>query len=191
MIRERENVEIREEFSIRILRRLRQLGLLVLLFAGIGILLFNLSATTDDGLPDCRDELAKLTKLEIKIETCQWIIGEYSKEHFVIFLNVNGHIVAEIEISFINITDAPDFEGSPYLEGWNSSIEVKQQYWNQGLGQLIWKAGDQYIRSQFGRGEVRIYINASANNPTFADVIRKQVSPKFVNPDGDFIYVIR
>lgn len=189
----KEDVAIRREDEIRNRRRLRIAGMLVLSLFGI-VLLYSVQSTIrNQKLPNCYEALANLPKFDIPVQTCEWIIAESDEDNLLyrVVLHVNGQPVAEIDISWFSVAGIPEFSQSPYNEGWGTFIHVMDDFQNKGLGELMWLAGDQYIKSQFGRGEVRIYIDASINNPSFAQKIRQQVRPVFVSIDGDFVYLIR
>ena len=142
-------------------------------------------------LPACEEVLERFKDFEY--EECDWAVDQNDADReYTIQLTADGQVIAEIEIERLNIEGVADFSGSGVDEGWSTYIGVEPNFQNSDLGELMWKLGDKFIKSKFGSGQVRIYIDSSTNNPHFSQKIKMLANPFFVSADGsDFIYVIR
>lgn len=138
-------------------------------------------------LPDCKQLL-----VDVRFSTCEWILEEnVADQTHRLILIVDGVEGASVELERIDVRGVPEFEASPYKEGWGAYIEVAEGYRNSGLGEQMWRLGDAVIKHKYGTGQVRIFVDASLNNPNFAKKILGKIVPVYVSSGGDdFVYII-
>ena len=160
---------------------------LMMLFISMGVCGWQLESQFGFSLPPCEELLAG-----IEFDTCSWTFKVTEDERQInIKLNMDGQEMAYIELGFVSIAGDTTFAGAPYTEGWIGIIEVHPNLQNIGMGTKLWQLGDRAIRTYFGANQVRIYTNASRNNPQFAFKIQSRVDPVWESGAGDFVYIIQ
>ncbi len=163
---------------------------LTMLFLIIGICggqITNLLGNNDFKFPDCESVLDGF-----QFQECHWRLEDDAEQQkYRLILSVDGEDVAFIELEPIDVTGIADFKGSQYQVGWGSYIEVAPEFQNRGIGERIWRLGDNFVKHKYGTGQVRIFVDALLNNPFFSQKIKGLTKPVFVSPDGaDFVYII-
>ena len=140
-----------------------------------------------DHFPDCYAYEFK----EIKIDDCDWFAYVSEEGMIRIELHINGELVGVSELELIDVEGIPEFEPSEYQVGWSAGIDVEEPFRLAGVGKHLWQVGDLVLQQVHGQEQVRIFINASTNNPWFARSIFRKVQVLFVSMDGDFVYLLR
>lgn len=141
-----------------------------------------------DRFPDC----SKYRIGEIEIRECEWLAFVREDGMLRVELHINGQLAGLNELQVIDVEDIPEFDPCEYKIGWSAGIDVEDAFRSVGIGTDLWRVGDLILQTVHGRDQVRIFVNASINNPWFArSILRKVDTVIFISMDGDFVYLLR
>lgn len=110
--------------------------------------------------PDCRD---------LGVEECEWEANWIDDDMMQLQLKAkDGRVVGRAELLRVQTAEFPELHQLArlgYREGWIARVEVLNTLRGNGIGKVVWQAGDALLRVTSGGGALRIFSDQAGWGP--------------------------
>lgn len=124
-------------------------------------------------LPNCE---------ELGIDDCRWradLMESPSGDMIQVELREgSGKVVGRAELLKVQTSEYPELQAlrqMGYREGWIARIEVRNVLRGNGLGRLMWRAGDAALKITSGGGAVRIFSDRAGWGQAIMKLVPKEL----------------